>query len=269
MTASLPSAPTVTLRNGVEMPAIGFGTWELRGDAAANATAAALAIGYRHIDTASMYGNETQVGEAVRAAVDNSQATRQDIFVTTKIWNDEHGFDASGEALERSEKNLGLGAIDLALIHWPGGSDRLETWRQMETQLGTGDVRAIGVSNYTVADLDELATIATITPMVNQVEFNPFTYTAQLPTLEQCRRDGIQVTAWRPLTKGRALDHPTITRIAQRAGHTPAQILLRWSIQHGVVPLPKTTSVDRMAENLAVFDFELSPDDMQTLDTIT
>ncbi len=269
MTASPPTVPTVTLRNGVDIPAIGFGTWELRGDAAANATAAALAVGYRHIDTASMYGNEAQVGGAVKAAIADGEMTRRDVFVTTKIWNDDHGFDASGEALERSEANLGLGAIDLALIHWPGGSDRLETWRQMETQLGTGDVRSIGVSNYTVDDLDELATMSSITPMVNQIELNPFTYATQLPTLERCRQDGIQVTAWRPLTKGRALDHPPIAEVAQRADRTPAQVLLRWSIQHGVIPLPKTTSTDRMAENLAVFDFELSDDDMQALNAIS
>ena len=250
------------------MPAIGFGTWELRGHAATEAVTAALAAGYRHLDTASMYGNESQVGQAVAA----SGVNRSELFVTTKIWNDDHGFDRSRRAVEQSRRQLDGATsptpIDLVLIHWPGGSDRLDTWRQLEALLAEGTVRAIGVSNYSVADLEQLAEISSITPMVNQIEFNPLVYQRQRPTLDYCRTAGIQVTAWRPLFKGRGLHHPLITEIAGRLDRTAAQVLLRWSIQHGVVPLPKSSSAGRMAENLAVFDFELSTEDMESLNTL-
>lgn len=263
------ASPAVTLHNGVEMPAIGFGTWELRGQAAAEAVAAALAVGYRHLDTASMYDNQPQVAQAVAA----SGVDRSELFITTKIWNDEHGFDRSAQALERSRRELDGEndpvPIDLVLIHWPGGSDRLDTWRQLETQLADGAVKAIGVSNYSVADLEELAEVSTVIPMVNQIEFNPLVYQRQRPTLDYCRAAGIQVTAWRPLFKGKGLDHPALAALAGRTSRTSAQVLLRWSIQHGVVPLPKSSTSERMAENLAVFDFELSDEEMESLNSLS
>lgn len=246
------------------MPTIGFGTWELQGPQAHDAVADALQVGYRHVDTASMYGNESEVGDALGA----SSLDRNEVFVTTKIWNDDHGFDRSARALEASRRRLGLNPIDLALIHWPGERDRLDTWRQLETQLANGALRAIGVSNYGPGDLDELGAVASVTPMVNQIEFNPMMYQRQLPTLERCRADGIQVTAWRPLLKGQGLDHPTIVKVANGVGRTPAQVLLRWAIQHGVVPLPKSSSRERMSENIDVFDFELSPHNMDLLNAL-
>ena len=255
--------PTVTLRNGVAMPMLGFGTWQLRRDAE-RAVSSALVSGYRHIDTASMYGNEAAVGRAVRA----SGLARTDVFVTTKIWNNDHGYDRSRKALDRSRRVLSLDPIDLVLIHWPGGMDRLDTWRQLEEQLAGGIIRSIGVANYGVADLDRLLAVAEVVPVVNQIEFNPFVLGRQTPTLERCASLGIQVTGWQPLVQGRSLDHPTIAEIAARAGRSSAQVLLRWSIQHGVVPLPKSARLDRIASNAAVFDFELGAGDMAALDAL-
>jgi diketogulonate reductase-like aldo/keto reductase len=255
--------PTVLLHNGVEMPALGFGTWELRnGRRTREAVAAALAAGYRHIDTAAMYGNEESVGEAVRA----SGLARGDVFVTTKIWNDQHGYERSRRALDRSRAELRLDPIDLFLIHWPGGRDRHETWRRLEEHLDAGTVRAIGVSNYDVGDLDEMMAVSQVIPMVNQIELNPFVFRRRRPTLDRCAELGIVVTAWRPLTKGRSLDHPLIADVAQRHGRTPAQVLLRWSIQHGIVPLPKSSRPDRIASNADVFDFDLSEAEMAAID---
>lgn len=255
--------PTVTLRNGVEMPSLGFGTWELRRDAE-YAVDRALHVGYRHVDTASMYGNEAAVGIAVR----RSDVPRNEVFVTTKIWNNDHGYDRSHKAIVRSRNELNLGPIDLMMIHWPGGKDRLETWRRLEDTLAAGSVRAIGVCNYGPADLEELLDVAEVAPMVNQIELNPFVLARQRPTLQRCTELEIQVTAWRPLTKGRNLEHPVLRRVAERHEKTAAQVLLRWSVQHGVVPLPKSGDADRIAENAAIFDFELSDVSMAELDQL-
>ncbi len=246
------------------MPALGFGTWELRGRAAERAVTEALAAGYRHIDTAAMYGNEKQVGRAVRS----SGLDRSEVFVTTKIWNTDHGYERSGKALDRSHRELQLDPIDLVLIHWPGGRERLETWRLLEERLADQTVRAIGVSNYGLGDLDELLAHADVVPMVNQIEFNPFVHARRRAVIERCRQLGAQVTAWRPLTKGRALHDPVVTAIADRLGRTPAQVMLRWSVEHDVVPLPKSSHGDRIRANAAVFDFTLTATDMAKLDAL-
>ena len=256
--------PTVTLNNGVEMPMLGFGTWQLRGDAE-SVVAAAIEAGFRHVDTASMYGNEVGVGEGVR----RSGVSRSDVFVTTKIWNNDHGYDRSRRALEASRDRLGLDPLDLVLIHWPGGHDRLDTWRQLEEQLAAGSVRSIGVSNYDVGDLDDLIRVANVVPAVNQIEFNPFMYRQQRPVLDRCNELGIQVCAWQPLMKGRNLGHPVIGSVASRLGRSPAQVLLRWSVQRGVVPLPKSSTLERIRENARIFEFELSPQDMEALDGLS
>lgn len=246
------------------MPMLGFGTWELRRQAE-RAVATALEAGYRHIDTAAMYGNEEAVGRAVRA----SGLARREVFVTTKIWNTDHGYTRSRKALDRSRRALDLEPIDLVLIHWPGGSDRLETWRMLEERLAEGTVRAIGVSNYDVGDLDELLARAEVVPLVNQVEFNPLVYRRNRPLLDRAADIGLQLTAWHPLTKGRHLTHPAIVGIADRHDRTPAQVLLRWAIQHHVVPLPKSARGERIRSNARVFDFELPPSDMDALDALT
>jgi diketogulonate reductase-like aldo/keto reductase len=256
--------PTVTLNNGAEMPMLGFGTWQLRGDAEAT-VAAAIEAGFRHVDTASMYGNELGVGAGVR----RSGVPRSEVFVTTKIWNNDHGYERSRRAVDASRERLGLGAIDLVLIHWPGGHDRLETWRQLEEQVEAGTVRSIGVSNYDVGDIEELLEVATVRPAVNQIEFNPFMYRQQRPVLDRCDELGIQVCAWQPLMQGRNLNHPVIKTVAGRLGRSPAQVLLRWSIQRGVVPLPKSSTLERIRENARIFDFELSPRDMESLDGLS
>jgi len=255
--------PTVTLHNGVEMPALGFGTYKLRRNAEA-AVGEAIAAGYRHIDTASMYGNEAAVGRAVRS----SGLDRSELFVTTKIWNNDHGYERSRDALDRSRRELDLDPIDLVLIHWPGGSDRLDTWRQLEERLADGTVQAIGVSNYTDTDVKRLLEVANTVPMVNQVELNPIAYGRQRTVLQVCRNLGVHVAAWRPLMKGSRMDRPPIASIADRVGRTPAQVLLRWSIQHGIVPLPKSGNADRIQSNARVFDFELSDRDMAGLDAM-
>lgn len=255
--------PHVTLRNGIEMPMLGFGTWELRREAE-RAVAMALETGYRHIDTAAMYRNEAAVGRAVRA----SGVARSEVFVTTKIWNSDHGYARSRKALDRSRRELDLDPIDLVLIHWPGGRDRLETWRMLEERLADGTIRAIGVSNYGPADLDRLLQVAEVVPLVNQVEFNPLVYRRTRPLLDRCNELGIQLTAWRPLIKGRHLDHPEIVGVADRHSRTPAQVLLRWAIQHRVVPLPKSAHEDRIRSNSQVFDFELTESDMAVLDEL-
>ena len=211
-----------------------------------------------------MYCNEKQVGVAVR----DSGLSRADVFVTTKIWNNDHGYERSRRALNLSRRHLDLDPIDLVLIHWPGGRDRLETWKQLEERFDLGTIRAIGVSNYDPHDLDELLAVASRLPAVNQIEFNPLVYRRQRPTLEHCRELGIQVTAWQPLVKGGALTHPAVVEIAQRAGRSSAQVLLRWSIQHGVVPLPKSADPNRISSNADLFDFELSDSDMAVLDRL-
>jgi len=261
---NLSLASTKKLNGGVEMPVLGLGVYQMpRGRVTQEAVKFALNVGYRHIDTASLYGNEEDVGLGVRS----SGVPREKVFVTTKLWNSDHGYDSALSACDRSLDRLGLGYIDLYLIHWPVPKLRKETWNALVELQRRGTCRAIGVSNYTVKHLEELLEDSEVTPSVNQVEFNPFLYQKEL--LRFCNDKGIQLEAYSPLTRGHKLGHPTVVEIARRYTKSPAQIMIRWSLQHGLVVIPKSARPERIGENSEVFDFELSPAEMAKLDSLS
>jgi diketogulonate reductase-like aldo/keto reductase len=260
-----PTVTTATLRlnTGAEIPQVGLGVWQIsRGDATRNAVTAALRHGYRHIDTARIYGNETDVGEGIRA----SGIPRGDIFVTTKLWNEDQGFDRALRAFDASLSRLGLDYLDLYLIHWPVSAKRLDSWRALERLYEEKRARAIGVSNYLRPHLEELLARARTVPAVNQIELSPFLQ--QRDAREVCAAHGIVVEAYSPLTHGRRLAHPAVVKIAENVRRSPAQVLLRWGIQHGLVTLPKSAHEPRIVENAALFDFSLDPAAMAELDAL-
>lgn len=252
------------LNNGIGIPLLGLGVYQSPpGKTTERAVSYALKIGYRHFDTASLYGNESDVGNALR----QSGRRREEVFIATKVWNSEQGYDTTLQAYERSLRRLGLTYVDLYLIHWPVQGMSMETWKAMIHILQEGKARAIGVSNYTIADLQQiLHNSKDVVPAVNQVEFHPFLYHRQL--LEFCKNNNIQLEAYSPLTRGKRLDHQTIVEIAKKYNKTSAQVLIRWSLQHGAVVIPKSIHEDRITENSQVFDFQLEPDDMSLLDSL-
>jgi diketogulonate reductase-like aldo/keto reductase len=251
----------IKLNNGVEIPQLGLGVWQAaRGQVTQDAVHHALAHGYRHIDTARIYRNEEDVGEAVRRA----EIPREQIFVTTKLWNEDQGFDSALRAFDQSLKRLGLAYIDLYLLHWPVARARLDSWQALEQLYVEKRVRAIGVSNFLVPHLRELLDHADVVPAVNQIELTPFLQRRN--TLEFCKEHGIAVEAYSPLTRGQRLTHPVVVEIAQRVQRSPAQVLLRWGIQKNVIVLPKSTHEARIAENAALFDFALDTRAMNALD---
>lgn len=253
---------TVSLANGVEMPRLGLGTYKSAdGREVTSAVEYALELGYRSFDTASLYGNEAGIGAAVAA----SGIPRDEIFLTSKMWNDEQGYDATLAAFERSLGRLGTDYLDLYLVHWPR-AETPETWRAMERLLDEGAVRAIGVCNHLEHHLEALLRTATVPPMVDQYEFHPW---LQQPSLrEYCGRHGIVVEAWAPLMKGRVAEVPELVTIGERHGKSPAQVAIRWLLQQGVVTIPKSVHRERIAENAGVFDFELSEDEVQAIDRV-
>ena len=259
----------MVLNNGVEMPVIGLGTYRAEdGEEMVKAVKWALRAGYRLIDTASQYGNEEGVGEGIR----ESGLKREEIFITTKLWNTDQGHNNALRAIDASFKKLGLDYVDLYLIHWPTAdgegvasiNKREETWKAMEEIYKSGKAKAIGVSNYTIAHLEEMKKYVKVMPAVNQVEFHPFLYQEEL--LNYCKENGIQFEAYRPLTKGEKINDKTITEVAKKYGKTNAQILLRWSLQHGCITIPKSVHKERIEENINIFDFELKEEDMSRLD---
>ena len=254
---------TARLNNGVEIPYLGLGVY-LAGSGAGtrNAVQHALQAGYQHIDTASSYGNEQEVGMVLQ----KSRIPREKVFITTKLWNSDHGYDETIQACQESLATLGLSYMDLYLIHWPVEKLRNEAWEAMIALQEEGKCRAIGVSNYTIRHLEELLADSPVVPAVNQVEFSPFLYQKDL--LDFCRSCGIQLEAYSPLTRGKKLNHPTITSIADRYGKTPAQIMIRWPLQHDVVVIPKSADQRRIYENADVFDFEISSEDLALLDSL-
>lgn len=262
---------TYPLTRDVGIPCIGYGTWLLKNDASgAEAVKQALSAGYRHIDTASYYGNEEAVGQAVR----ESGIPREEIFLTTKLWNDVGTYEDALASFARSRARLGTEYVDLLLIHWPRPDAfrhcwqrrNAELWRALEHLLKAGEVRAIGVSNFLPHHLEELFQTAEIRPMADQIELSPGYLRRE--AVEFCQKQGILVEAWSPLARGGALTFPEIGEIARRRGRTPAQVCLRWCLQHGALPLPKTQTPARMAENADVFDFVLSDTDMALLDAL-
>jgi methylglyoxal/glyoxal reductase len=254
------------LNSGVEIPVLGLGVFQSPpGETTRQAVRWALNAGYRHIDTAALYGNEADVGEAVRA----SRLPRDEVFVTTKLWHSDHGFELARNAARQSLKRLNLSYIDLYLIHWPKAKspeERLASWRALESLRTEGVCRAIGVSNYTVRHLKELAAHSNVVPAVNQVEFHPFVFDPEL--FHYCEQHGIRLEAWAPLTRGRRFDDPVVRAIATAHRKTPAQVLIRWGLEHGVVEIPKSVHRDRIEENARVFDFALSAEEVARLDAL-
>jgi diketogulonate reductase-like aldo/keto reductase len=266
------TTPALKLNNGVTLPALGFGVFQTPPDETRDAVRAALDTGYRHIDTAAAYGNEREVGEAVRA----SGVNRADVFLETKIWISDYGYEETLHGFEKSAGKLGVEQIDLLILHQalPSAFDRtLEAYRALETLLADGKVRAIGVSNFMVDHLEKLLDRATVVPAVNQIEVHP--YFAQREVQAFGAERGILTQAWSPIggitfyREGEhtsTLEDPVIVEIARAHGKSPAQILLRWGLQHGRSVIPKSTKPERIAENIDVFDFELSADEMTAID---
>ena len=256
--------PSITLNNGVLMPQLGLGTWQARdGSEVEQAVTTALAAGYRLIDTAAMYANEAGVGNAIK----NSGIAREDIFVTTKVWNGDQGYDQTLRAFDASLKRLGLDYIDLYLIHWPMPAigTFIDTWKALEKLYADKRVQVIGVSNFMPAHLTELLWHATVTPAINQIELHP--RLTQEATRAFCKEHSIQVEAYSPLMRGREiLEGKTIQSIAAAHGKTPAQVTLRWHIQHDLIAIPKSVTPARIRENAAIFDFTLTPEEMQRID---
>lgn len=256
----------IVLNNGVKMPLFGLGTWASTGKAGRRAVVWALEAGYRLVDTASSYGNESEVGEAIR----ESGLPRSEVFVTSKVWPAEFGAEATLRAFEASRRRLGFEQIDLYLIHWPGDDPRLraESWRALETLLADGRSRAIGVSNFMVAELEELlgAGRQGVVPAVNQVPFSPLDQQRDVHAF--CKSRGIRLEGYSPLTRGAALGQPTILSVARAHGRTAAQIMLRWALQKEVVTIPKSVHKERILENANIFDFSLSAADMAALDAL-
>jgi len=252
-----------TLNNGVEIPRLGLGVYQTPiGETTLQAVRYALKVGYRHIDTAWLYGNEGDVGRAVL----ESGIPREEVFVTTKVWNSDQGFDSTLRACERSLRRLGLSYIDLYLIHWPVEGMGKDTWKAMIQLLRAGKVRAIGVSNYNIFQVQEILQDFDVAPSVNQVEFHPFLFQEEL--LQFCNNNSIHLEAYSPLTRGNKLNHPALRGLEHKYSKTSAQILIRWSLQHNVVVIPKSTHENRIKENCQVFDFRLEEKDMMLLDSL-
>ena len=260
---ALTISSTATLRGAVEIPLLGLGVYQSRpGAETRQAVETALALGYRHVDTARAYGNERDVAAAIAA----SGVARDDVFVTTKLWNSDHGYDEALRACDASLARLGVERIDLYLVHWPVQGLRNETWRAMERLRADGKARAVGVSNYTVRHLRELLGHAKEPPAVNQVELHPFLQQREL--LAFCGANGIVVEAYAPLVKAQRLDHPVLRRIAAKHEVTPARVLVRWGLQQGVVVLPKSVHPQRIQENASVYGFALDADDLADLERL-
>lgn len=260
------SVPLITLNNGVEIPQVGLGVFQTKeGDEVERAVEAALAAGYRLIDTAAIYGNEVGVGKAIKA----SGLPREEIFITTKLWNAHHAYDQALRAFDESLAKLDCGYIDLYLIHWPLPMEGkfTEAWKALEHLYDSKRVRAIGVSNFKPHHLEELLKGAETTPAVNQIELHPLFQ--QQATRAYCAEHGIVVESYSPLMQaGEALEHPTIAQLAQTYGKTPAQIILRWHVQSGFIVIPKSVKAERIQENINLFDFELSEADMRAIESM-
>ena len=258
------AVPNVTLNNGVEIPQLGFGVFQIKPADTVAAVTAALAAGYRHIDTAEMYGNEKEVGEAVA----RSGLGRSEIFVTSKLNNGYHAYDDALTAFDETLKALGFDAIDLFLIHWPlpTRGDFVPTWKALEKIYADGRARAIGVSNFQAAHLERLAAETEVTPAVNQIEAHPYLTQDQLRAFDAAH--GIATEAWSPIAQGGVLTDPVITELARSCQRTPAQVVLRWHIQLGSIVFPKSVNPERIKENLELFDFELAPQDMAKISAL-
>lgn len=264
--------PMIKLQNGVTMPQLGLGVWKASdGEETSNAVMAAIKAGYRLIDTASLYGNEGGVGDGIR----KSGIDRTELFVTSKLWNSDQGYKQTLDAFEASLERLGLSYLDLYLIHWPAPKLKLyaESWRALEKLYRDGRVRAIGVCNFEPEHLEELQRTASVQPMINQVELNPYFQQHEVRTY--CQKNGIQVESWSPIggSSGgsdeiRLLDQPILAEIAKTHNKTPAQVVLRWHLQNNLVVIPKSVHEERIKQNFDVFDFSLATDEMQQINSL-
>lgn len=251
-----------TLNDGVKMPWLGLGVWKTKeGEEVIQSVKSAIAAGYRSIDTAAIYGNEEGVGQAIR----ESGVSRDELFITTKVWNDDQGYEKTLQAFETSRKKLGLDIVDLYLVHWPGKDKYLDTWKALIHLQKEGLVRSIGVSNFQIRHLQHIIEETGVVPVVDQVELHPLL--SQKELLGYARENNIVLEAWSPLMQGN-LDQPVLAQIAERYGKTTAQVILRWDIQNGIIVIPKSVKEHRIRENAGIFDFELSAEDMAAIDAL-
>lgn len=251
---------TTELSNKIRMPWLGYGTYKASGKELIEGVQFALSIGYRLIDTAEMYDNEEEIGKAIK----ESGIPRNEIFITSKVWNTNQGYENTLKSFNNSLKRLNVDYLDLYLIHWPVSGKYIETWKALEKLYRDGKVRAIGVSNFLIHHLQNIMDKCEIVPMVNQIEFHP--HLVQKDLLNFCKINKIQLEAWSPLMRGRINEIPEIVEIAKKYNKTPAQIVLRWDLQHEVVTIPKSVHKERIKENANIFDFELSEIDMKIID---
>ncbi len=254
---------TIELANGTQMPYFGLGVFlSKEGNVVEQAVKMAIEAGYRHIDTASIYKNEKGVGRAIKA----SSITRKDIFITSKVWNTDQGYDKTIKAFNDSLRRLQTDYLDLYLIHWPVPGKFSDTWRAMEELYEQGKIKAIGVSNFHQHHLEELLSSCKVKPMVNQIEFHP--RLVQTSLFEYCKKENIRLEAWSPIMRGKVNDIEILVDLAQKYKKTPAQIVLRWDLQKGIITIPKSVRKERIIENAAIFDFELSEDEIKTIDNL-
>lgn len=254
---------TITLHNGVKMPQLGFGVFKVKnGNETVESVKKAVEVGYRAIDTAAIYENEEGVGQAIREC----GVPREELFITSKVWNTEQGYDKTLKAFEDSLNRLGLEYLDLYLIHWPGKDKYLETWRALEKLYKDGKVKSIGVSNFHIHHLENLLANSEVKPVVNQIELHPLL--TQVEIRDYCAKHEIKVESWSPLGRGNLLEEPTINHIAKKHGKSPAQVLIRWHLQHDLVVIPKSITPSRIKENAEVFDFSLSLNEMNQIDAL-
>ncbi len=254
---------TITLHNGVKMPQLGFGVFKVKnGNETVESVKKAVEVGYRAIDTAAIYENEEGVGQAIREC----GVPREELFITSKVWNTEQGYDTTLKAFEDSLNRLGMEYLDLYLIHWPGKDKYLETWRALEKLYKDGKVKSIGVSNFHVHHLENLLANSEVKPVVNQIELHPLL--TQVELRDYCAKHEIKVESWSPLGRGNLLEEPTINHIAKKHGKSSAQVLIRWHLQHELVVIPKSITPSRIKENAQVFDFSLSLNEMNQIDAL-
>lgn len=254
---------TYTLNNGVKIPLIGLGVFRSpAGEVTRNAVQYALEAGYRHIDTAKIYANEQDVGKAIA----ESGVPREEVFVTTKLWNADQGYDSTLRVLDESLNKLQMDYLDLYLMHWPVEGLRLESWKAMEKALADGKTRAIGVSNFMKRHVEELLDNSKTVPAINQIELSPFNYLFRKDAIDFCLENDIEIEAYSPLTKGRKLDDSNLAEVSKKYDKTTAQILIRWALEHEFIVIPKSTKKHRIIENASVFDFAISKKDMDFLD---
>ncbi|MDR0136158.1 aldo/keto reductase [Metabacillus idriensis] len=252
---------TTVLHNGVKMPWFGLGVFKVEeGSEVVNSVKWAIEAGYKSIDTAAVYGNEEGVGQGIK----ESGVPREELFITTKVWNADQGYESTLKAFDESMKKLGLEYLDLYLVHWPVEGKYKDTWRALETLYKEGKVKAIGVSNFQIHHLEDVIKDAEIVPMVNQVEYHPRLTQKELQAF--CKQHSIQLEAWSPLMQGKLLDDETLTAIAEKHGKSVAQVILRWDLQNEVVTIPKSVKEHRIYDNASIFDFELSPKEMEQID---